>query len=98
MLRKPFLDSNPDAVRAFLLAVEEATDLVTNNPEKYADLLVEKQLVPAPLAETYEVPEFPKAGVPSVDQWNDVLEWAKQEGLVSSDVSYGESVTEDYLP
>jgi NitT/TauT family transport system substrate-binding protein len=96
--RKPFLDSNPDAVRAFLSAIEEATQLVSNDPDKYGNLLVEKKLVPAPLIDSYRVPEYPKASIPSLDQWNDVLDWAKNEGLVSSDVSYAESVTDIYLP
>jgi NitT/TauT family transport system substrate-binding protein len=96
--RKQFLDSYPIAVKAFLAAIEEGTQLVTTNPDKYANLLVDKKLVPAPLIETYRVPEYPDASIPSLDQWNDVLDWAKREGLVSDDVSYDASVTDAYLP
>jgi NitT/TauT family transport system substrate-binding protein len=96
--RKPFIDAHSDAVRAFLSAIEEATQLVNNNPDKYENLLVDKKLVPAPLIETYQVPEYPTASIPSLEQWNDVLEWARQEGLVSNEVSYDASVTGIYLP
>jgi NitT/TauT family transport system substrate-binding protein len=96
--RKPFIDENPEAVRAFLAAIEEATALINADPSKYASLLVEQKLVPAPLEGVFGVPPFVTAGVPSQEQWQDALAWSKGAGLVSSDVSYTDSVTASYLP
>jgi NitT/TauT family transport system substrate-binding protein len=96
--RKAVIDEHPDAVRAFLAAIEEATALVNANPEQYTTLLSDKKLVPEPLLESYKVPPFPLKGIPGEDEWLDALEWAKAKGLLDADVSYAGSVTNAYLP
>ena len=72
--RKGVIDQQPEAVREFLTAVEEAVELINADPQKYASLMVEKELVPAPLAETFKVPTYPTAGVPSRAQFDDALD------------------------
>ncbi|MBP1701050.1 MAG: transporter substrate binding protein precursor [Chloroflexi bacterium] len=96
--RKPFIDQNPQAIQNFLKAIEEAVVRINEDPAKYTNLLVEQKVLPAPLAETFQVPPFITAGVPDEAHWNDVLAWAKAEGLLAEDVSYSESVTTEYLP
>jgi NitT/TauT family transport system substrate-binding protein len=96
--RKAFIDEHPEAVKGFLAAVEEAVDEINSDPTRWSDLLTERQLVPAPLIGTYKIPTFPSASVPSQAQWDDVLAWAKDKGLIKSDVSYSESVDESFLP
>jgi len=39
--RKAFIDENPEAVRAFLAAIEEAVALINADPSKYKSLLLE---------------------------------------------------------
>ena len=96
--RKAFIDAHPQAVRGFLAAIEEATALINKEPEQYTDLLTEQQLVPAPILEAYKIGQYPTAGVPSEAQWNDVLAWTKEKGLLDADISYQDSVTDAYLP
>lgn len=96
--RKEVLNSKPDAVRAFLLAIEQAVTRINADPHSFTNLLTEKNLVPAPLLETYTLPPFTKAGLPMETEWNDALDWAKDMGLLTVDVSYKLSVTGDYLP
>lgn len=96
--RKAVLDKNPESVRAFLAAIEEAVKLVNQDPSKYTGLLADKKLVPPPLMGSYQVPPYPLAGVPSEAEWNDALLWAKEKGLVAADVSYSESVADTFLP
>ncbi len=96
--RKPVIDQSPQAIRGFLAAIEEATDLINADPAKYASLLVEQKILPQPLANSFKVPIFVKAGVPSETQWNDMLTWAKEKGILKQDVSYGESVNPSFLP
>lgn len=96
--RKEFIDQNPEAMRAFLDAVEEAVNLINAQPDKYASLLSDKQLVPAPVLEAYKIGKYPLAGIPSETQWNDVLSWAKDKGLLKVDVSYTDSVSGAFLP
>jgi NitT/TauT family transport system substrate-binding protein len=96
--RKAFIDENPDAVRGFLAAIEEAVRLINAEPGKWSNLLTEQKLVPAPLVGSFEVPKFVGSTVPDETQWNDVMAWMKEKGLISADVSYPDSVTEGYLP
>jgi len=96
--RKPVIDEHPQAVRGFLAAVEQATQEINADKDQWNNLLTEQQLVPAPLAGSYEIPTLPTASVPSDTQWADVVAWAQEKGLVTEDVSYSESVNPGFLP
>jgi len=96
--RKEIIDAHPDAIKAFLAAIEDSVGLINNNPGKYSSLLAEKKIVPQPLIAKYITPKFPIKGVPSESEWNDVLAWAKTKGLLSVDVSYKDSVNSAFLP
>lgn len=96
--RKAVLDQHPQAVRGFLRAVEEAVELINREPSRWSSVLVEQNLVPPPLAGSFDVPTFVTAGVPSEVQWDDTVEWAKTKGLLDRDVSYKDSVRSDLLP
>lgn len=96
--RKEVIDADPDAVKAFLAAIEEATTLINADSGKYKNVLSEQKLVPAPLLENYEAPVFPVAGVPTEAEWNDALNWLEQKGLLTVDVSYADSVNATLLP
>ena len=94
---KTFIDDHPDVVRNFLEAIEEETKMVNSDPTKYASLLSDKQLVPAPLLGKYVMPKFPGAGITSENEWNDALSWAKENGLLTKDISYADSVNATFL-
>jgi NitT/TauT family transport system substrate-binding protein len=96
--RKQVIDANPEAVKGFLAAIEEATDLLNADPARYKNVLNEQKLVPAPLLETYHAPLFPAAGVPTVEEWNDALLWLQEKGILTTDVSYEDSVNASLLP
>ena len=96
--RKAVIDENPEAITAFLAAIEEAVEKINADPAQYAGLLAEKKLVPPPLMESYQIPTFPTAGVSSEADWNDALEWAQSQGLLEVDVAYSDSVNADFLP
>jgi NitT/TauT family transport system substrate-binding protein len=96
--RKTFIDQNPQAVRRFLAAIEDATAMINADPSKYSNLLSKQQLVPKPLEGSFDVPKFVTASVPNEAQWNDVASWAKSKGLLDKEVSYSQSVDASYLP
>lgn len=96
-MRKNVLDAQPQAVRGFLAAIEQATTDINQQPSRWSGLLSEQKLVPASLAGSYPLPMYPKAGVPSEAQWQDVLSWAKEQGLVSNDVPYTDAVNPAFL-
>ncbi|HEU0291097.1 MAG TPA: ABC transporter substrate-binding protein, partial [Anaerolineales bacterium] len=57
--RKDVIDANPEAIKGFLAAIEEATTLLNAEPAKYKNVLSEQKLVPPPLLESYRAPVFP---------------------------------------
>lgn len=96
--RKAVIDSNPQAVKGFLAALEEATKMLNADPAKYKNVLSEQKLVPQPLMASYQPPVFPTAGVPTEAEWKDALSWLKEKGILTSDVSYADSVNASFLP
>lgn len=96
--RKSFIDQNPQAMQGFLLALEEAVQMINADPGKWENLLGEYNLVPAPLIGSYQIPPLPTGSVPDQQLWEDVLAWAKMKDLVGQDISYDQSVTKKYLP
>ena len=96
--RKAVIDQDPGAIRSFLAAMEQATQLINANPKNYTSILSDQKLVPAPLLDAYSVPPYPTAGIPTEAEWNDALTWAKGKGMLSVDVSYSSSVTSEFLP
>jgi len=96
--RLPVIEQHPQAIRSFLAAIDEAIALINADPTAWDALLTEQGLVPASLIGSYEIPSFPPASVPTQDQWADALAWALERGLINSEISYADSVTNEYLP
>lgn len=96
--RTEVIEDHPESVEGFLAAVERAVQEINQNPDQYADLLTEKELVPPPVVGEYQVQDFPIASVPTESQWEDALAWAQEEGLIDNSVPYRESVNESFLP
>jgi NitT/TauT family transport system substrate-binding protein len=96
--RKAVIDANPEAIKGFLAAIEEATKLLNADPAKYKNVLSEQKLVPQPLMATYKPPVFPTAGVPTEAEWKDALSWLNEKGILTTDVSYADSVNASLLP
>jgi NitT/TauT family transport system substrate-binding protein len=96
--RKDVIDQDPSAVKGFLAAIEEATTMLNADPAKYKSVLSEQKIVPAPLIDKYKPPVFPAAGVPTESEWKDALRWLKEKGILTTDVSYQDSVNASLLP
>ncbi len=95
---KEYIDNNPEAVRGFLAAWEEAVELINANPENFSDLMVERKLVPPPLVGRFKVPHFVTAGVPTQTQWDDAIAWVNDKGFEAGQADYQNSVTDEFLP
>ncbi|MBN1119998.1 MAG: ABC transporter substrate-binding protein [Anaerolineae bacterium] len=92
------IENNPEALRRFLRAWDRAAGDINADPEAYRGLLLEQVSVPPNIQETYQIPPFPRAELPTAGQWDDVIDWLIEKGLVESAVAYDESVTGDFLP
>lgn len=96
--RKTVIDQRPQAVRAFLAAIEEAVTLINANPQQYSSLMVDQKMVPAPLAESFKAPTYPLKGVPTPAQFDDTLTWVKEKGYLNKDLAYTDCVNGSLLP
>jgi NitT/TauT family transport system substrate-binding protein len=96
--RKAVIDANPSAVNAFLAALEEATTQVNQDPARFANILSDQKIVPEPLLASYKLPVYPMKGVPSVDEWNDSMQWMLDNKLLTTKIDYAATVTDQYLP
>ena len=96
--RSEYLETTPDAVRNFLLAIEEAVTIINEEPSKWESTLIDNNILPAPLVGKFEVPTFVAAGVPSQAQYDDVMDWALEKDLIDKEVPYDRCINEEYLP
>lgn len=96
--RNAFVEENPEAVKAFLAAIEEAVTAINADPAKWEATLVENNILPVPLQGKFKVPAFVTAGVPSQSQYEDVLSWALDKELLSESVPYERCVNPEFLP
>jgi len=96
--RKAVIDEKPKAVSTFLMAIEDAVNAINANPSKYEQVLIDNNILPPPLHGNFEVPQFVTAGVPTQTQFDDVLAWAKEKGMLENDVPYNRCVNDGFLP
>lgn len=96
--RKEYIDANPVVIKGFLKAIENAVQDINNEPGKWDSILIERELVPAPLVGKYPVPPFITATVPTEAQFQDAVEWAKEKGFISGDPVYTEMIRLEFLP
>ncbi|HEY9077560.1 MAG TPA: MetQ/NlpA family ABC transporter substrate-binding protein [Anaerolineaceae bacterium] len=91
------LKQKPQAVRAFLKAVEQAVGDVNKDKARWLEYLKELKIVPAEALENYILPDYPAASVPSEAQFQDALAWVKTKGL-KGDPTYKDTVNASFLP
>ncbi len=90
--RKDVLDQQPQTVRAFLTAIDQATVAINADKSRWSDLLTEKGLVPAPLAGAYILPDYPANAIPTEAQFADAVAWLQATGRLRTAPTYKDSV------
>jgi len=75
------------AVEAALKAWDAAVADINADPDTFRATLVSKARLPEPLANTYEVSEYPQATPPSADDIQRVLDWMTTKGYLQADVT-----------
>lgn len=75
------------AVEAALKAWDAAVADINADPDSYRATLVSKARLPEPLANTYQVSEYPQATPPSADDIQRVLDWMATKGYLQVDVT-----------
>ncbi len=90
--RKDAIDQQPQTVRAFLAAIDQASAAINADKSRWSNLLTEKGLVPAPLAGAYILPDYPAAAVPTEAQFADAVAWLQATGRLTQAPEYQNAV------
>ncbi len=88
----------PATLRKFLAAYEEGARVLNAAPEKYGSLLIDKGRVPEPVKDSFKMPAFPTASVPTEAEVNDATAWMVKKGLLPKAPSYSTIVDGTLLP
>lgn len=86
------------AVRAFLKGWDRAAADINQDPDSHRALLLQKIRVPKNIQAIYRIPPYPRHEIPTVSQWEDVMQWMVDKGLLEKPLSYEGSVTSVFLP
>jgi NitT/TauT family transport system substrate-binding protein len=90
--RKATIDAHPDEIAAFLAAIDQAVEAINANPTGWTSVLKDYNLVPESILSTYVLPTFPADSLPTQEQFEDVVDWAMNEELITGMVSYQDAV------
>ena len=95
--RAATLQTRGEAVRRFLKAWDAAAAWINAHPAESKVILLNKIPIPDNVKESYQIPPFPRNGVPSQEQWTDVLRWMAERGLPQGNPAYATSVSAAFL-
>ncbi len=90
------LQNKPEAVRAFMRAWNKAVADLNKDPNTFRDVLIEKTRVPESIQGTYNVPPFPENEITSEAEWQDVMQWAQDKGLLDKPITYDTMVDPNF--
>ena len=93
--RDQWLTGNANANTAItkLLSVwDTEVAKIDANPSSYQALLAQQAQLPAALATTYQVRQYPKAALPDESQFDDVVTWMVSKKYIQSPIAYSDLV------
>lgn len=95
--RTDIVQARPDDVRKFLAAYDKSVQDIRTRPEQFRNLLIEKGRIPDPLKDKYRFPPLPDPSVPTREQWDDVVKWALEKGIIKQAITYEGSVDPGFV-
>jgi NitT/TauT family transport system substrate-binding protein len=95
--RSDVVARRPDDVRKSLRAYDQAVQDIRTRPDQFRNLLIEKGRVPDQLKDKYTFPPLPDPSVPTQAEWDDVVRWALDKGLIKQAVPYESSVDQGFV-
>ncbi|MEN8245361.1 MAG: ABC transporter substrate-binding protein [Thermodesulfobacteriota bacterium] len=83
-------------LRGFLNAWNRGAAEVNAAPDAVRSVLLEKIRVPKNVQDSYAIPPFQVRQVPAKEQWDDVMSWMTEKGLLDAPLEYHDSITPDF--
>lgn len=92
------LQSNPNEIKAVFRAYNDAVDYMQNEPlANYVDYIIQTQGFPAEIKDSFKLPQYTKAQLPSEAIFNDVVKWLKDKSLIKGTYEYKDLVDDQVL-
>lgn len=82
--------ANTTSVFKFLGAIDQAVQVIDQNPNVWRGLLVTDARFPASVAKTYMVNQYPRPQLPRKADVDPLLAWMRAKGLLKSNITYGD--------
>jgi len=98
LFRAKSIQENPEGIKAVVRAYGSAGQALTNNPDQYRDLFLEKAQIPQDLKESYKTPTFSKLQLPTEEEVESVMKWMVEKDLIPQAYDYQELVDPNLLP
>ncbi|MBI4201338.1 MAG: ABC transporter substrate-binding protein, partial [Chloroflexi bacterium] len=95
--RSDFLRDHRDTVKRFVRAHDKAVEEVNRKRNAYRALLADKARLPDSVKETFPVPSFPSAHVPSEEDVRKAMEWMVENKLVPRSIAYKDLVDSGFV-
>ncbi len=98
LFRTKSIQENPEGIKAVVRAYGSAGQALTNNPDQYRDLFLEKAQIPQDLKDSYKTPTFSKLQLPTEEEVESVMKWMVEKDLILQAYDYQELVDPSLLP
>lgn len=92
------LKEKEQAVLAFYRAYNRAVEDLNRGFEEYRDIIIAKGEFPQNIRDTFSLPVFSTARVPTVHEFKDVVDWMIEKGLIQAPIYYESVVSPRFLP
>ncbi|MEG6616701.1 MetQ/NlpA family ABC transporter substrate-binding protein [Peptococcaceae bacterium 1198_IL3148] len=97
VFRQQVLNDNGQGAKGVVEAYGDAGQALTNNPERYQDLVAEKANIPKEIKDTFKVTSFSKPQSPAESDVQQVLDWMVSKNLLDQPFSYQEFIDTEIL-
>lgn len=92
------LEDNPAEIKAVFRAYNDAVDYLQKDlPASDIDFIIQSQGFPAEIKDSFKLPQYTKAELPSEMIFNDVVKWLKDKNLIKENYQYKDLVDEQVL-
>jgi NitT/TauT family transport system substrate-binding protein len=92
------LQDNPAEIKAVFKAYNDAVDDLQTEPlANYIDYIIQTQSFPAEIKDSFKLPQYSKAALPSEAIFNDVVKWLKDKNLIKGSYEYKDLVDDQVL-
>ena len=92
------LQDNPAEIKAVFKAYNDAVDYMQKEPlANYVDYIIQTQGFPAEIKDSFKLPQYSKAELPSEAIFNDVVKWQKDKNLIKGSYEYKALVDDQVL-